>query len=305
MNRYSAPRAHLSALFFAAFQLCTGIQFAPLLSIKMIQKKESSMKNVKLTVAALLLTTFMSSGLAHADMNKSPMDDSTSPNYTGPKYIGPDYHHYRTIQDTDRMNKPDQEQQQSMTQDNTSHEDKTIRDEVFGIAPELGALSFTNRNGAYSSRAMAGVGLNFNLVPLVMDRDNRDWYMGVSTGALYSHMGSDSGNFFGSNSNVQSTDNSNVLIIPADLKIGYNLSSAFRLSAHGGGNIIYRSVGNAIDLGSDSNTNDSLWRIYPNAGADAEWQVGKNVSLMLRPDLTFTSGTTLFGATLGATLVNL
>jgi hypothetical protein len=236
---------------------------------------------------AVLLTSLAGVASAHAESDQLRTFDDTY--YTDPM--------------TPRPMAPRQEQQQSITQNNYVPE-RTLRDEVIGLTPALGAMSFTNRNNAYTTRAMAGALLDFNLVPTI-DKTNRDLYLGLTTGGFFSHLGSDSGNFFGGHASVSSTDNSNFVFIPADIKLGVNMGESFRLSGHAGGNVIYRSVANAINLGADSNTSDSLWRIYPDAGADAEWQVSKSVAINLRPDLTFTSGTALFAATLGATILDL
>jgi hypothetical protein len=245
-----------------------------------------NIKKMNLSLA-VFLTTLSGVGVAQAN---GWSNDNADYNYTAPG--------------SEPMNMaPKQEQQQSITQNNYVPQ-HTLKDEVLGITPAIGALSFTNRNQAYTTRAMAGANMDFNLDPL-LDRENRGMYLGVSSGAFFSHLGSDSGNFFGSNASVSNTENSNFIFIPADIKLGINMGDSFRLSGHAGGNVIYRSVANAIDLGADSNTGDSRWRIYPNAGADAEWQVGKNVAIQLRPDLTFTSGTALFAATLGATILDL
>ena len=253
---------------------------------------------MKMQLGLVAIATMITMGSAQAEMAKRTRTTTqTTSDYNYAQPGSPDYvPNYHPI--------PDQQEQQSITQETTVHEDQTLRDERFSITPQVGALSFTNRNNAYTSRAMAGVGLNFNLVPLLASVDNRDLYLGVTTGGLFSHSGNESGNFFGNNSGT--SDGSNVIIIPADAKIGFNLTPGFRMSAHGGGNIVYRSVASAINLGYESsNANDSVWRIYPNVGADADVQVGKNISLSLRPDLTFTTGTTLFAATLGATIMAL
>ena len=115
-------------------------------------------------------------------------------------------------------------------------------------------------------------------------------------------MGPSNASFFGDNSGSGGATSANMLLIPADLKVGYNFTPAFRTSLHGGGNVLYRSTANAANTG-DAVGSDSLWRLYPNAGADFEWQVGRNVSLIARPDVTFTSGPTVLMGTLGATFI--
>ncbi len=188
------------------------------------------------------------------------------------------------------------------TSQNTMTAERSMKDETLAIQPQLGLLNFKDPTGQYTSRATAGVGVNFNLAPVLASEDQRDWYYGISTGALYSHTGSATSNLFGSGASQASTENSNVILIPANLKIGYQLTSGLRISAHGGGNVIYRSNASSIDLGPGSDSSGSLWKIYPNAGLDGELQLSNSLSLLLKPDMTFTTGRNLFIATVGASL---
>ena len=254
-----------------------------------------------LALASFLMTAGMAVHADEIDRSKTNYDASTPMNYAEPDYTN--HHDDQYVAPATPTNT--QQQQQSVATENTNYQEKSIRDETLGLAPQVGELSYTNPNGAYSARAFAGLTASLNFTPMFASPGNRDWYFGLTTGALYSHNGSSSSNFFGANSNVNSTDNSNILYIPADLKIGYNLGESFRISAHGGGNVIYRSVAGSVDLGSGSTGDTSLWRIYPNAGGDFEWQVSKSVSLLVRPDVTITPGNDTLSATLGATFVNL
>jgi hypothetical protein len=175
-----------------------------------------------------------------------------------------------------------------------------LKDEVVGFIPEVGVLAFTDpATGTTTSRGGAGLGVDWNISPMLGEAF-KPFYLGISTGFIYSHLGSSTSNFFGTNPNVAVTDpGSNLLLIPADLKLGWSGGSNARISIHGGGNVIYRTVASAIDFGSSSFQGGSVWSIFPNAGADFEVGIGRNVSLNLRPDFTFTPGNTLFTGTLG------
>jgi hypothetical protein len=264
------------------------------------------MKPQKNLLTTLALASFVCAASVHADETQRAQNhyDSTTPTTIPTTTANPDYSNYNTESDSPPV-QPTQQEQQSIITNTTNYKDTSIRDETLGVAPQVGMLSYTNPNGAYSARAFAGLTASFNFIPLTASPEARLWYIGLTTGALYSHNGSSSSNFFGANPSVSATDNSNILYIPADLKVGYNFGESFRLSAHGGGNIIYRSSSGSVNLGAGSTGDDSLWKIYPNAGADMEWQVSKRVSLLIRPDVTITPANDTFSATLGATFVNL
>jgi hypothetical protein len=115
---------------------------------------------------------------------------------------------------------------------------------------------------------------------------------------LFSHLGDPGSNFFGADAAVAAgSGGANLFLIPANLKLAYNLSDNIRIGIHGGGNITYRTIASSINLGPSSSVPGAVWRIFPNAGADAEFSLGKNVALMLRPDWTITPGNPLFSGT--------
>ena len=177
----------------------------------------------------------------------------------------------------------------------------SLRDEVVGISPQFGAIGISDLSGSYTTRMAEGISLSFNLVP-VISADLKDYYLGVSTGVFYSHLGSNSSNFFGANANSAdfSSGGANLALIPVDLKVGYNVSDRVRVSAHGGGNLTYRSVGSSADFGATtSGTDQEVWRIFPNAGADVEFTVAKDITLTARPDFTITPGNAIYMGTLG------
>ena len=175
-----------------------------------------------------------------------------------------------------------------------------LKKEVIGIKPQVGIVSFKDQQGDTTSRMAGGLLMEGNLAPVF----NKDWaetmYLGLSTGLIYSHLGEPTSNFVGTNPDISTgAGGANLLLIPANVKVGYNFTDSFRLSAHGGGNVVYRSVANSLFLGSGSSGGtSSVWRIFPNVGADAEFGLGKNVSLMVRPDFTLTPGDAFFTGTL-------
>jgi hypothetical protein len=185
----------------------------------------------------------------------------------------------------------------STSQGNT--ERSGLGSELMSIKPEVGVMRYSNTvDGGTDTRGAAGLDIEFNLARLMSA--GSAIYTGIQTGVVYSHLGAAGAGFFGSSSNTQSTDpGANLLLIPANLKVGWNATDRMRISAHGGGNLIYRSVANSADLGSSSGGGGSVWRILPNVGGDLDLGIAPGVSLMLRPDVTLTNGSSLFTGTLG------
>lgn len=180
-------------------------------------------------------------------------------------------------------------------------EEQTMKDETIGIIPQVGAISFTDKNGEKDGRQLAGLGVDFNFASFY-ENVMRDYFLGISTGAFYSHIGAAGSDFFGS-SDDQNDGGANLLLIPVDAKIGYNFTPSFRASVHGGGNLIYRSKANSARFDAASDGTNDYWSIYPNVGADFELQIGNSVSLIARPDLTIAPDNNLFMATVGATII--
>ncbi|MEK6705419.1 MAG: hypothetical protein AABZ06_06500 [Bdellovibrionota bacterium] len=178
-----------------------------------------------------------------------------------------------------------------------------LKDEMLGVKPMLGVIAFRDRDVSQSDtgRFAAGLALDWNAMS-VIDNTVKDWYVGPSTGLVYSHLGEPRSNFFGTDSdfrsgNVGGSPGANLLIIPTNLKVAYNIGDYYRIGIHGGGNVIYRSVANSMNLDSESNTADSVWKYYPNAGADVDFGLAKNVALSIRPDWTFTPNDNFLTAT--------
>jgi len=170
----------------------------------------------------------------------------------------------------------------------------SLRDETLGVKPQLGVLAFkSGQNGNIESRAMAGVTVELNLSRLMGDAIGwRSWYLGPVIGAYYSHLGSTNSNFLGTG---DSGGGSNLAILPMNLKLGYQVTDGFRTSVHGGGNWVYRSTADTLFLGESTRGPGDRWRVYPNVGADFEF--GRKVTFMIRPDFTITPGDEIFSGT--------
>lgn len=181
-----------------------------------------------------------------------------------------------------------------------------LRDEVVGIKPQVGIMAYTDAANNSTSRIAEGLTLEWNAtgsIASMMGTEGglKNWYIGPVTGLVYSHLGAPSSNFFGTSPNSGvSGGGANFFFVPVNLKIGYNMGEKFRLAAHGGGNVTYRSEANSLNLGSTSSSGTlSVWRMYPNIGGDIEYSIGRNVALIARPDVTLTPGNSLFVGTLG------
>lgn len=168
---------------------------------------------------------------------------------------------------------------------------------VVHFQPQAGVIDVL---GAQGLRAAIGLTTDFNLASMI-NRDAGKFFFGPATGVIFSHFGNPNSNLFGTDANTGGSEGSNVLLIPANLKVGFAAGNAMRFAVRGGGNITYRSVGNSVNFGASSAAlgANSGWRIFPNVGADLEVGISKNVSLMLRPDYTFTPGDDFITATLG------
>lgn len=176
----------------------------------------------------------------------------------------------------------------------------TLRSEAVGFKPQVGVLVFDDpqNNGDTTSRAAYGFTLDMNAMRFI-NENLANWYLGPSTGLIYSHLGSSGANFFGADSPTGAPNaGANFFQIPLNLKAGYTFGDSFRLAVHGGGNIVYRSIGQSLALGDNAGATDSDWNIFPNVGADIEFGLGQNIALTLRPDVTLTPGDELYTGTL-------
>lgn len=171
--------------------------------------------------------------------------------------------------------------------------------ETVGMKPQAGVLVFEDALGNDSSRFALGFTLDWNAANAI-SRNLENWFIGPSTGFIYSHLGSPGSNFFGADSETPGAGpaGSNFFYVPVNLKAGYTFNNNFRVALHGGGNITYRSVANSLNLGADTSVGTGTdTTIYPNVGADFEFGLGKNSALMIRPDLTITPGDEIFTGT--------
>ncbi len=169
-----------------------------------------------------------------------------------------------------------------------------LRREAVSIKPELGVVAYTDAFGQDTSRGAAGLAVDANVVRWFTP-DPTNIYAGPSSGVIYSHLGSPTSNFIGTNSSVSGQSDASLLIIPVNAKVGYTFGDAFRLAVHGGGNLIYRSSAGAVALGA---TTASSWDMFPNAGGDVEIGLTPNTALTLRPDVTFATERNLFSGML-------
>lgn len=177
-----------------------------------------------------------------------------------------------------------------------------LKDERIAIKPQLGVLAYSDAIGERTARAAYGFTVDANIAKLIDNSWNKT-YLGVTTGFLFSHMGAPGSNLFGTNpSNNQGTAGANMFVIPANIKAAYNVYDNFRVGVHGGGNVVYRSVASVANFGDSSSLPGSVWRLFPNAGADFELGLGEQAALMLRPDWTFTPGSSFFMGTLALSI---
>lgn len=178
---------------------------------------------------------------------------------------------------------------------------ETLKEQRWGLSAQLGNLTYTDNSGSAASRMTLGVGFDWNASKDLRPDAPSNEYVGLSSGFLYSHPGATDANYLGASSTVGG--DSNLFMIPLDLKIGYDFTDSFRLSVRGGGNLIYRSNASVTNIGAGSSGVSDLWKIYPNVGVDADFQLSPNFALTLRPDITLTPGNDLYVATVGATYV--
>jgi len=177
-----------------------------------------------------------------------------------------------------------------------------LSNEFVGIKPQVGVVAFTDQFGNTQGRGAYGLTAEANIANMV-GLKGTNLYTGVVTGFIYSHLGDPGSSFFGSGSdNPVGNAGANMFFIPANAKVGYNLTDQLRVAAHGGGNVIYRSIGSSMALGPSSGTSGSVWRIFPNVGGDVEYAFAPNVAVMLRPDWTLTTGNTMFTGTVALNL---
>jgi hypothetical protein len=176
-------------------------------------------------------------------------------------------------------------------------EPMTLRNEIFSLRPNAGAIVYHDVTDASTTRAIYGLTADWNFAGAVSN--NPSVFFGLSSGGLFSHLGSATSDFWGTSpSSVVNSPGANLLIIPANLKVGYNIGEAVRVSVRGGGNVLYRSEGVSMNVGPSTATTNSIWRIYPNFGGDVDVALTRGLTLGFRPDYTITPGSNIFVGTL-------
>lgn len=209
--------------------------------------------------------------------------------------------------------------QAGMTEENTGvsvapapapEQRKTLVDEKVGLKPQIGVVNYRDASNAKSNRALYGATVDFNMADAFnakMGMEHKSGlYLGPQTGFLFSHIGAVGGGFFGESGaqggtpGVPNSDpGANMFLLPANLKAGWTMYG-FRLSAHGGGNVIYRSDAASVQVGKNSPiTSNSKWGILPDAGAELEYGVLNGGAIIVRSDWTFGGSNTMFDGTLG------
>jgi hypothetical protein len=175
-----------------------------------------------------------------------------------------------------------------------------LKDSKVSIQPAFGMISYRDERDDATARASIGFTADSNFLK-VFDPTPTRFFFGPATGLIFSHIGSASADFFGTGVDGGRTNSANLILIPVDLKVGYNIRDNFRLSARAGGNVTYRSVGNSVAWGDSSQElgDSGGWTMFPNVGLDLEVGVGKNTTVLIRPDYTFTPGTDVFSGSIG------
>lgn len=172
--------------------------------------------------------------------------------------------------------------------------------EKWGIKPQIGYMNYVNAVEGSTSRGAIGVMAEYNgLKTGAYTEAEPKFYFGGVSGIVYSQVGKAGANFYGANSTAAAGNSSAyALEIPLNVKYGYNVRQNVRLSARAGGNLIYRSVADTMDLGTPHST-DARWDLFPNIGGDAEFGLTENTGLLIRPDLTFAASNSVFTGTIG------
>lgn len=191
----------------------------------------------------------------------------------------------------------DEDEQAGISETTTTEvESGYLQNEGFGLKPHAGVIVFNDPVEEDTTRGVVGLVMSWNLARAF--EYSTPAYIGIETGGFFSHLGAPGSNFFGSDDNGIGGGGANMVLIPANLKIGIAPVDSVRLSAHGGGNVLYRSQASAINAGAGVGGED-IWRIYPNVGGELEFALGRNAALSLRPDWTITPGDDFFVGTLG------
>lgn len=178
---------------------------------------------------------------------------------------------------------------------------KGLFERTWSVTPRIGVLGFQDNTAMHASRITEGFTTHWNMANIVGRPMGID--LGLETGLMYSHIGSPGSNFFGMNPPVRSAQGSNSYIIPLNATAGYQVADHWRVGMNLGASVFHRSIGNTMILGraGDQSIGGST-DLFPNVGLNLDWAMSKNVGLTLRGDLIPTPATSLYSATLGATI---
>ncbi|MGZ3688199.1 MAG: hypothetical protein ACXWP5_10625 [Bdellovibrionota bacterium] len=186
------------------------------------------------------------------------------------------------------------------TGESVDSKNNLLEREIVGILPQIGLVGYQDPTiGSFQYRAIYGFTADVDLLPAI-NPNLGQFFIGPTVGFLYSHLGDPGGGLFGSTvGTVQAGQGgANLLILPVDLKVGYNMTNWARLSAHGGGNVMYQSNTGAMNVSSNSPAApSSTWSMFPNIGADLEFGMGRTV-LAIRPDFTLTPENDVYSTTI-------
>jgi hypothetical protein len=190
------------------------------------------------------------------------------------------------------------EQMGTSTANNPVSSQVDMNKSLAGFKPEIGIVGFHDSDGLNTTRGSIGLHYDRNVADLITGGATR-FYLGPSIGALYSHVGAAGASWFGSSPSVNNgTAGGNLVQFPLEAKLGYDILDNLRLSIHGGGNVMYRSIAGEMLIDSNTGSN-ARWTIYPAVGGDVEFGITKNVALDIRPDVTLTPINTVLNATVG------
>src|SRR5690606_20976107 len=151
------------------------------------------------------------------------------------------------------------------------------------------------------ARGTVGLNMEWNLASQFSD--NPALYLAVQSGAHVAKVGSSDADFFGGGSTSGQLEDATLVGIPADLKVGYNISESARVSVHGLGNVIYRRSAGAFRLADDAPAaSESAWVVVLNIEGVIEDQVGDYV-VILAWLVVILAVETLFVGTLSANIM--
>src|SRR5262249_32485589 len=95
-----------------------------------------------------------------------------------------------------------------------------LKNDILTFKPALGAVAYNDVTKTGPSRFALGLLLDASFTPAFRE-DMRWLYVGLTTGGIFSHLGSASSNFFGTSpSSISSPTGANMFLIPLNLAIG-------------------------------------------------------------------------------------